>query len=182
MQNNSDKDILDLIGIPEKKEQGFKLLVEKYDKRIYWHIRGILIDHEDANDVCQNVFIKIWQKIDSFRGDSSVFSWIYRIATNESINFIRKNRKYKIVSIDSSEEYLLSKIKQSPELSADEIQKKLFTAVAKLPEKQRLIFGMKYFQDLKYEEISEILDQTVGGLKASYHHAVKKIEEFLKND
>lgn len=156
--------------------------MEKYNQKVYWHIRNILIDHEDTNDVTQNTFIKVWKNLDKFRGDSSIFSWIYRIATNESLNFIRKNKKHQqALSMDTAQDYLEAQIDKSPELNGDEIQKKLFKAVAKLPEKQRLIFSMKYFQDMKYTEISEVLDQSVGGLKANYHHAVKKIEETLKN-
>ena len=145
-------------------------------------MRQIVISHEDANDITQEVFIKVWQKMEHFRGDSSLFSWIYRIATNESLNHIRKNKKRKIFSTSGDEEYLLSKLETDPWISGDEIQLKLQKEVAKLPERQRLIFNMRYFEDLKFKDIAAILKQTEGGIKSSWHIAEKKIKESFKTD
>lgn len=160
--------------------KAFEVLVNAYKERLYWHIRRIVLDHADADDVLQNTFIKVFRNIDSFKGDSKLFSWMYRIATNEALTFLKtKANKLKL-----NEDQLYSKI--SEELRADvyfegdEIQLKLQQAIAGLPEKQKLIFNMKYFQELKYQEISEILETSVGALKASYHLATKKIEAFLK--
>ena len=156
--------------------------MSQYKERTYWHIRRILLDHEDANDIVQDTFVKVWKNLDSFRGDSSLFSWIYRIATNESLNFLRKMKNKSTVPIDKVEYLLVNKLDDNSMMSGDEIERKLQHSLLKLPEKQRLVFNMRYFEDLKYQEISDILGTSVGGLKASYHHAIKKIEENLKTD
>jgi len=157
----------------------FNQLVRKYQLKVYWHIRKMVIDHEDADDLTQEVFIKIWKNLASFRQDSQLYTWIYRIATNECLNFLAaKRRKFFLPIYDVAAE-LSQKLDTSPTLDGDEIQKKLQKALLQLPDKQRLVFNMKYYDDLKYEEISEILGTSVGALKASYHHAVKKIEDYL---
>jgi len=181
MPQYTDQEIIDLCRSSQTRERGFRVLLSQYKERIYWHIRRILYDHEDANDVTQDVFVKVWKSLDSFRGDSKLFSWIYRIATNESINYLRKMQKKKNVPFDQVSQYLESKV-QHESLSGDDIERKLHNALVKLPEKQRLVFNMKYFENLKYREIAQILDITEGSLKASYHYAVKKIEENLKQD
>ncbi len=181
MPQYTDQEIIDLCRSSQTRERGFRILLGQYKERIYWHIRRIVYDHDDAHDISQNTFIKVWKSLDSFRGDSKLFSWIYRIATNESINYLRKMQKKKNVPLDQVSDYLESKV-NAESLTGDDIERKLHGALVKLPEKQRLVFNMKYFQHLKYREISKILDVSEGSLKASYHYAVKKIEENLKQD
>ena len=148
---------------------------------MYWHIRKIVISHDDADDVLQNTFIKIFKNIDNFKQDSKLFSWMYRIATNEAITFINKRAKQRNVSINDYQQELASTLKSDVFFNGDEIQVILQKAIATLPQKQQLVFNMKYFDELKYQEISEILETSVGALKASYFHAVKKIEHYIKN-
>ena len=181
MPKYSDEEIIELCRSSHSRERGFRILLNQYKERVYWHIRRILYDHEDANDVTQDVFVKVWKGLPNFRGDSKLFSWIYRIATNESLNYIRKKQRTKNIPLDQVS-FMLENQSQYESLSGSEIEKKLNKAVLSLPEKQRLVFNMKYFEDLKYREISEILDITEGSLKASYHYAVKKIEDLLSKD
>lgn len=162
--------------------QAFEVLVNAYKKRLYWQIRGIVLNHEDADDVLQNTFIKIYKNIDGFKGDSQLFSWMYRIATNEALSFIKQRARMQGITDVDYQEKLVSNLQADVFFEGDEIQLKLQQAIATLPEKQKLVFNMKYFQELKYEEISKILDTSVGGLKASYHLAVKKVEQYLKTD
>ncbi|MDO6601739.1 RNA polymerase sigma factor [Arenibacter palladensis] len=173
-----------VIQLKQKDHQAkaFEVLVNTYKERLYWHIRRIVLNHDDTDDVLQNTFIKVFRNIDSFKGDSKLYSWMYRIATNEALSFLKsKSQKLKI-----NNEKLLTKavedLRADVYFEGDEIQLKLQMAIATLPEKQKLIFNMKYFQEMKYEEISEILETSVGGLKASYHLATKKIEAFLKEN
>ena len=166
---------------PETKEKAFKKLVQEYKGRLYWHIRKIVLDHEDANDVIQNTFIKIHLNIDKFKGDSSLFTWMYRIATNESINFI--NSKSSKMGLQN-QEWIESKaqgLKADSYFDGDEAALILQKLVAKLPEKQRIVFNMKYFDGMSYQTISEILGTSEGALKASYHHAVQKIKTKLND-
>ena len=164
------------------RDYAFGLLVSDYGQRLYWHIRKMVLNHDDADDVLQNTFMKVFQGFDTFRGESSLFTWLYRIATNETLSFIEK-KKRQISSSDSQHnDLLLNSLHSDTEFSGDEIQRKLQIAIQKLPEKQRLVFNMKYFDEMKFSEMSEILDTSVGALKASYHHAVKKIEEFMLNN
>ena len=173
-----------VIQLKQKEHQAkaFEMLVNTYKERLYWHIRRIVLNHDDTDDVLQNTFIKVFRNIDGFKGDSKLYSWMYRIATNEALSFLKsKSQKLKI-----DNEQLMNKVVEDLRadvyFEGDEIQLKLQMAIATLPEKQKLIFNMKYFQELKYEEISEILETSVGGLKASYHLASKKIEAFLKEN
>ncbi len=166
---------------PETKEKAFKKLVQEYKERLYWHIRKIVLDHEDANDVIQNTFIKIHLNIDKFKGDSSLFTWMYRIATNESINFI--NSKSSKMGLQN-QEWIESKaqgLKADSYFDGDEAALILQKLVAKLPEKQRIVFNMKYFDGMSYQTISEILGTSEGALKASYHHAIQKIKTKLND-
>lgn len=173
-----DQEIKSLFVNPDTERKGFEQLTFKYSQRIYWHVRKMVIDHDDADDVTQDVFIKVWTNRSKFRGDSSLFTWIYRIATNESLNFLNK-KKRTIIGVELEVE--LAKGLTSDELvSGDEVQLMLQKAILTLPEKQRLVFNMKYFDDLKFKQIAEITDTSEGALKANYHHAVKKIEEFMK--
>lgn len=155
------------------------MLVRSYQQRVYYHVRKMVIDHDDADDLTQEVLIKIHRYIDAFREDSQLFTWIYRIATNECLSFLQKKKRRFFLPIGDVESELTAKLDTSSSISGDEIQLKLQKALLKLPDKQRVVFNMKYFEDLSYEEMSEITTTSVGALKASYHHAVKKIEEFL---
>jgi RNA polymerase sigma factor (sigma-70 family) len=174
-----DKDLLVKIRNPETKNYGFNLLVRAYQQKVYWHIRKMVIDHDDADDVTQEVFIKIHKYIDNFREDSQLYTWIYRIATNECLSFLQKKKRRFFLPIGDLTHELISKLDSSPHISGDEIQLKLQKALLTLPDKQRLVFNMKYFEDMPYEQIAEITNTSVGALKASYHHAVKKIENYL---
>ncbi|MEJ7645754.1 MAG: sigma-70 family RNA polymerase sigma factor [Chryseolinea sp.] len=177
-----DKELLLKIRNAETRSYGFNLLVREYQKRIYWHVRKMVIDHEDADDITQEVFIKIHKSIGNFREDAQLYTWIYRIATNECLTFLQRKRRRYFLPIGDVEGELAAKLTSSEHISADEVQLKLQKALLKLPDKQRLVFNMKYFDDMPYEQIAEITDTSVGALKASYHHAVKKIESYLKDD
>lgn len=163
------------------QEKAFSALVNLFSERLYWQIRKIVISHDDANDVLQNTFIKIWNNIDHFRGDSKLLTWLYKIAINESITFINKQRQQQNISIDDGDVFLTTKLESDSFFDGDEAQTKLQKAILTLPEKQRIVFNLKYFEEMKYEEMSSILDTSVGALKASYHHAVKKVEEYLSS-
>lgn len=174
-----DQELLLKIKNEESRNYGFNLLVRKYQERIYWLVRKMVIDHDDADDLVQEIFIKVWQHLDQYRSDSKLFTWIYRIAVNECLGFLRKKKKRFLLPIVNVENELSKKIDDSSQMDGDEIQLKLQKALLILPEKQRLVFNMKYYDELKYEEMAEILGGTTGSLKASYHHAVKKIESYL---
>ncbi len=156
------------------------MLVRVYQQRVYWHVRKMVIDHDDADDLTQEVFIKVHNAIEKFREDSQLFTWIYRIATNECLTFLNKKRRRFFLPLEDVDKELSVKIDTSADMGGDEIHKKLQKALLKLPDKQRLVFNMKYFDDMPYEEISKITGTSVGALKASFHHAVKKIEDYLK--
>jgi RNA polymerase sigma-70 factor (ECF subfamily) len=177
---HSDLEIVIGLKDPNTREQAFRLLVGSYKERLYWHIRKIVMNHDDADDILQNTFIKIWNGIDAFRGESSLFTWLYRIATNESITFLTQKKRKSTIGITEENQYLMENLETDDHFDGDEFQMKLQQAIAQLPEKQRLVFNMKYFDDLKYQDMADILETSVGALKASYHHAVKKIEDYLK--
>jgi RNA polymerase sigma factor (sigma-70 family) len=174
-----DSEILQKFADPKTREQAFNLLLQKYQQKIYWHIRRLVINHDDADDLVQDVFVKVWKNLADFRSDSQLYTWLYRIATNESITFLNRNKLKNNVSIDEVGYDLADTLAGSTYFDGDRAQMKLQEALLTLPEKQRLVFNMKYFDDLKYEEISQILGTSVGGLKASFHLAVKKIEHYL---
>ena len=165
----------------QTKEQAFRKLVATYKERLYWHIRKIVISHDDADDVLQNTFIKIFRGIDNFKQESQLFSWMYRIATNESITFINKRARERNIDISEYQHSLVSNLESDDNFNGDAIQLILQKAIQTLPTKQQLVFNLKYFDELKYKEMSEILETSEGALKASYFHAVKKIEEYIKN-
>lgn len=166
----------------DTQAKAFEVLIDTYKERLYWHIRRIVLDHDDADDVLQNTFIKVFRNIEGFKGECKLYSWMYRIATNESLSFLKtKSRKLGVANTELHER-MADNLQADVYFEGDEIQLKLQKAIATLPEKQKLVFNMRYFEELKYEEISEILETTVGGLKASYHLAVKKLEAFLKED
>ena len=164
---------------PETQNEAFRKLLQLYQKPLYNHVRNMVLSHDDTDDVLQNTFIKIYSNLKNFKGDSKLFSWIYRIATNEAISFLNSKKTKFFLPIGDVEGELSSQLSHDPLFSGDAIQRKLQQAVLKLPQQQRIIFNMKYFDHMKYDEISEVLGVTVGALKASYHHAVKKIEKYL---
>jgi len=181
MTEYSDSELLEQYRNEETRSYAFNLLMRKYQQRLYWHVRKIVIDHDDANDVIQNTFIKVWKALHGFREDSQLYTWLYRIATNESITFLNQKKRKFLIPLSDVEHELSSHLSNDVYFSGDQIQLKLQQAVLKLPTQQRIIFNMKYFDGMKYEEISAVLNVTVGALKASYHHAVKKIEKYLGN-
>ena len=164
----------------ETQAKAFEVLVNTYKERLYWHIRRIVMSHDDADDVLQNTFIKVYRNIDGFKGNSKLYSWMYRIATNESLTFLKQKSKKLGVTNEEYQESMVENLESDVYFEGDAIQLKLQQALATLPEKQRLVFNMKYFEEMKYDEISEVLETSVGGLKASYHLAVKKLEAYLK--
>ena len=176
---NDEAQLLEDLKSEENKEQAFRTLMTLYKERLYWHIRNIVKSHDDADDVLQNTFIKIYSNIHSFKGDSKLFSWIYRIATNESITLLNKNAKQLLISNEDLQESAISNLPTDVYFDGNDMQLKLQEAISKLPQKQQLVFNMKYFQDLKYKDIADILETSEGALKASYHLAVKKIEAYL---
>ncbi len=167
---------------PKTQNDAFKLLITTYQKPLYFHIRNMVLSHDDADDVLQNTFIKVFQYLKNFKGESKLYSWMYRIATNEAITFINQKAKKNGTSSTELQTKLAENLKADIYFNGDEIQFKLQKAIAQLPEKQQLVFKMKYFEEMKYEEMSEILGTSVGALKASYHHAVKKIEILVTKD
>jgi RNA polymerase sigma-70 factor, ECF subfamily len=164
------------------RNKGFRLLVEKYSVRLYWHIRRLVILHEDADDALQNTFINAWKSIGVFRNESSLYTWLYTIATNEALSLINKRKKNTAISLDDLESHFAISIEGSTWFDGDAAEIRLQNAILKLPEKQRIVFNLKYFDDMTYEEMSKILNTSVGALKASYHHAVKKIEIIIGGD
>jgi RNA polymerase sigma factor (sigma-70 family) len=180
MTDDQDKDILKRFRDPSSRNLAFSELVNRYQERLYWHIRRIVIDHDDADDVLQNTFIKAFKNLERFREDSQLYTWLYRIATNESISFLKSKRRNIFVSLDDVSHALSGKLEADPQLSGDAIQMKLQKAILTLPTKQRMVFNMKYFDEMKYEDMAEVTGTSVGALKASYHHAVKKIVTYMK--
>lgn len=182
MSDLSDAELLALFRKEESRNYAFNLLVRQYQQRLYGFIRRMVTDHDEAKDVLQEVFVKAWTNLDRFRGDAQLYSWLYRITHNECLNHLRKQKRGLFVSEDNVIERLTTTLDSSEHFSGDVIQQKLQRAVMRLPDKQRAVFTMKYFQELKYETISEITGTSVGALKSSYHIAVKKIEDWLSAD
>ena len=179
MNEISDEDIVRMFHSGNGEEKAFRLLVGKYSERLYWHIRKIVIGHEDSDDVLQNTFLKIWKSLDSFQGKSSLSTWLYRIAINEALDFLRHQRQSAMSSVDDNKK-VANQLMADDYFDGDRMHAWLQEAVAQLPEVQRTVFVMKYFDEMKYSEISEVLGTSEGALKASYHLAVKKITEYLK--
>jgi len=179
MEEYSDKQLLEMFREESSKNFAFNLIIKKYQKKLYSIIRRMLISHDDTDDVLQNTFIKMWHHLDGFKEDSQLYTWLYRVATNESLSFLKKKRTRFFVPIVDVEYKLSQSLEADQYFRGDEIQMRLQKAILKLPEKQRLVFNMKYFEALKYEEMSAILGTSVGALKASYHLAVKKIEQYV---
>ncbi len=164
------------------KEKGFTGIIKKYQEKLYWHIRRMVVHHEDANDVLQNMFIKVWNGLDNFREDSQLYTWLYRIATNECLTFIEKQKRKASISLSDVENGLSEKLKAEKNFDSSKIEWKLQLAMNTLPEKQRIVFNLRYYDEMPYEEMSRVLETSQGALKASYHHAVKKIEHFILNN
>ncbi len=179
---HTDHELLEQLRIEDSRSYAFNLLMRKYQQRLYWHVRKIVIDHDDANDVIQNTFIKVWKSLIGFREDSQLYTWLYRIATNEALTFLNQKKRKFLVPFADVEHELSNHLTNDVYFSGDRIQLKLQRAVLKLPTQQRIIFNMKYFDCMKYEEIAQVLNLTVGALKASYHHAVKKVEKYIKEN
>jgi RNA polymerase sigma factor (sigma-70 family) len=179
MTEYTDAELLEQFRNESTRNVAFNQLVRKYQRRVYWHIRRLVVDHDDADDVTQNTFIKAWRGLSGFKEDSQLFTWLYRIATNESFSFLKQKKASLNIPFDDVAYGLSRSMQDDNYFTGDEIQKKLQRAILTLPEKQRIVFNLKYFDEMKYEEISRVLDTSVGALKASYHIAVKKIEAFV---
>jgi RNA polymerase sigma factor (sigma-70 family) len=175
----TDAEIIEKFKEDDSKSYAFNMLVQKYQQKLYWLVRRMVIDHDDSNDLVQNVWIKVWQNLENFKSESGLYTWLYRIATNETLTFLDKKKKRFFLPIVDVEKELSNKIDSGHNFSGDEIEKKLQKAILSLPEKQRIVFNMRYYDELPYEEMSKVLGTSVGALKASYHHAAKKIENYL---
>jgi len=176
-----DQELLQSFKNPLTREKAFTGIIKKYQEKLYWHIRRMLVDHDDTNDVLQNMFIKVWKGLENFREDSQLYTWLYRIATNESLTFLSQQKKRSSVSLSDVESGLSNKLKSDTNFDANKLEWKLQLGIQNLPEKQRIVFNLRYYDEMPYEEMSKVLDTSEGALKASYHHAAKKIEEFILN-
>ena len=174
-----EKELVKQLQNPKTASQAFDVLLKTYSQPVYWQIRKMVANHDDANDLVQNVFLKAWNNLQNFRGDAKLSTWLFKIGINESITFINKEKQRLQLSEDADESFLLNNIEADTFFDGDALQEELLKAVARLPEKQKLVFNMRYFDEMKYEEMSEILGTSVGALKASYHHAVKKVSDAL---
>lgn len=179
-QKNQDDEILALLANPSSYERGFRLLVNTYSERMYWQIRKMVFSHEDADDILQNAFVKVYKSIKNFKGNSKLYTWLHRIAINESITFLNKKKKMQTSSLDQPELGLANHLKADVYFDGNEIERKLQAALASLPDKQRIVFNLRYYDEMTYKNMSELLETSIGALKASYHHALKKVEDFLK--
>jgi RNA polymerase sigma factor (sigma-70 family) len=176
-----DTELLLQFRDPENKERAFTAIIKKYQEKLYWHIRRMVVEHEDANDVLQNVFIRVWNGLENFREDSQLYTWLYRIATNECLSFLEQQKRKSALSFDEMESGLSNKIVADKYFDPNKLEWKLQLAIQQLPEKQRVVFTLRYYDEMPYEEMSRVLDTSEGALKASYHHAVKKIEDYILN-
>ena len=177
----SDSELLVEFRNPDTKEKAFTSIIKKYQEKLYWHLRRMVVDHDDANDVLQNVMIRIWNGLENFREDSQLYTWLYRVATNECLTFLEQQKKRAAVSLSDVESGLENKIKADQNFDGNKLEWKLQLGIQQLPEKQRIVFQLRYYDEMPYEEMSRVLETSEGALKASYHHAVKKIEEYIKN-
>lgn len=178
----TDTELLIQFREPGTREKAYTAIIKKYQEKLYWHIRRMVVDHDDANDVLQNVFIRVWKGLENFREDSQLYTWLYRIATNESLTFIEQQKKRGSVSLNDEDAGLSNKVRADEHFDFQKLEWKLQLAIQQLPEKQRVVFNLRYYDEMPYEEMSKVLETSEGALKASYHHAVKKIEEFIKNN
>src|SRR6187431_3662216 len=177
----NDADLLTQFRDPITKEKAYTTLIKKYQEKLYWHVRRMVVEHEDANDVLQNVLIRVWNGLENFREDSQLYTWLYRVATNECLTFLEQQKKRAAVSLSDVESGLENKIKADQNFDGNKLEWKLQLGIQQLPEKQRIVFQLRYYDEMPYEEMSRVLETSEGALKASYHHAVKKIEEYIKN-
>jgi RNA polymerase sigma factor (sigma-70 family) len=177
----TDSELLFQFRNPDTRERAYTAIIKKYQEKLYWHIRRMVVDHDDTNDVLQNVFIRVWNGLENFREDSQLYTWLYRIATNECLTFIEKEKKRAAVSLSDVESGLSEKVKADKDFDASKLEWKLQLAIQQLPEKQRVVFTLRYYDEMPYEEMSRVLETSEGALKASYHHAVKKIEDYILN-
>lgn len=182
MQIYNEEELVEKLRNPATQRKAFEQAVGIYGERLYWQIRKMVLLHDDANDLLQNTFLKAWSNLAFFRGDAKLSTWLYKIAVNECLTFLNRQQSRNQVSMNDADAFLLEKLKSDEYFDGDEAQLKLQQAILSLPEKQRLVFTMKYYDEMKYEDMSEILGTSVGALKASYHHAVKKVEEFLTQE
>lgn len=176
-----DLSILTAFREERTREKAFTQLVKQYQERLYWHVRRMVLNHEDANDVLQNVFIKVWKNLGEFRGESGLYTWLYRIATNETLTWLEQQKRKSALSLSDHEGVLSNKLEAEKGFDGNKLEWRLQKAIQTLPEKQRIVFNLRYFDEMPYEKMSEVLDTSVGALKASYHHAVKKIESYFNN-
>jgi len=181
LTDRSDAELLIQFREPATKESAYTSIIRKYQEKLYWHIRRMVVDHDDANDVLQNVFIRVWNGLVNFREDAQLYTWLYRIATNESLTFLEQQKKRSAVSLSDVESGLSNKIQADKHFDPKKLEWKLQLAIQQLPEKQRVVFTLRYYDEMPYEEMSRVLETSEGALKASYHHAVKKIEDYIKN-
>ncbi|MEZ5047052.1 MAG: sigma-70 family RNA polymerase sigma factor [Chitinophagaceae bacterium] len=177
----SDEEIVAQFMSENTKERAYNVLVKRFQERLYWHIRRMVVHHEDANDVLQNVFVKVWRNLDKFRQDAALYTWLYRIATNECLTFLEQQKKRSSLSLSDHENALGNMLKSEKGFDVNKLEWKLQLAIQSLPEKQRAVFNLRYYDEMPYEKMSEVLETSVGSLKASYHHAAKKIEEYIRN-
>ena len=177
----SDSELLVEFRNPVTKERAFTSIIKKYQEKLYWHLRRMVVDHDDANDVLQNVMIRVWNGLENFREDSQLYTWLYRVATNECLTFLEQQKKRASVSLSDVESGLENKIKADQNFDGNKLEWKLQLGIQQLPEKQRIVFQLRYYDEMPYEEMSRVLETSEGALKASYHHAVKKIEDYIKN-
>ena len=176
-----DTELLLQFRDPATREKAFTAIIKKYQEKLYWHIRRMVVEHEDANDVLQNVFIRVWNGLENFREDSQLYTWLYRIATNECLSYLEQQKRKSSASLDEMESGLSNKVIADKYFDPNKLEWKLQLAIQQLPEKQRVVFTLRYYDEMPYEEMSRVLDTSEGALKASYHHAVKKIEDYILN-
>ena len=181
LTTTSDSELLVLFRNPVTKETAYTSLIRKHQEKLYWHIRRMVVEHEDANDVLQNVLIRVWNGLENFREDSQLYTWLYRIATNECLTYLEQQKKRSSVSLSDVETGLSNKIVADKHFDPNRLEWKLQLAMQQLPEKQRVVFSLRYYEEMPYEEMSRVLETSEGALKASYHHAVKKIEDYIRN-
>lgn len=179
---SDDNELLQQFKMEATKERAFTAILKKYREKLYWHIRRMVVQHEDANDVLQNMFVKAWKGLENFREDSQLYTWLYRIATNESLSFLEQQKRRSAISMSDEDSGMSNKLRADENFDGNKAEWKLQLAVQKLPEKQKAVFNLRYYDEMPYNEMSRVLDTSEGALKASYHHAVKKIEEYILNN
>lgn len=181
LTTESDAELLIRFRDPSSRERAYTTIIKKYQEKLYWHVRRMVVQHEDANDVLQNVFIRVWKGLENFREDSQLYTWLYRVATNECLTYLEQQKKRASVSLSDADTGIENKIRADSNFDAKKLEWKLQLAISQLPERQRLVFNLRYYDEMPYEEMSQVLETSEGSLKASYHHAVKKVEDYILN-